>query len=258
MRFFHRTRLAAVIVVLAAVSGCSDPGRSGQAAVTAPDADLTVFAASSLTDVVETFNREYDGGGRLRINVGSSAALVSQLQSGAHADVVITADTQSLEALAGSGIPAAEQTIAGNRLVLALAAGNSAGISALEDISAPGIRIAACAPSVPCGRAADRVLAAAGQSLAGESREDNARSVLTKVATGQADAGFVYRTDALAAAGQGVTYLPLEDPEPNQYPAVLTAEGAKNDAAVGFYDWLTGPDAAAILQEAGFDPPAGS
>ncbi|MCC9178835.1 molybdate ABC transporter substrate-binding protein [Arthrobacter sp. zg-Y750] len=253
MRFVLRVRrtLAACAAVFLATctAACASTGSGAEG-----DGGVTVFAASSLTDVVETLNAAYDGGGKLRINVGSSSQLVAQLQSGAQADVVITADLESLDPLRASGLLAEENVLASNTLVLAYAPGNPAGIAALGDAANDAVRTAVCAPSVPCGRAAERILVTAGLALQAPSIEDSVRSVLTKVSTGQADAGFVYRTDALAAAGTGVGFLPLDDPAPNRYPAALTAEGAGNASAAAFYEWLTGSDAAAILAEAGFGP----
>lgn len=254
MRFIrrHGPTLAGSAALIAVMAGCSAPADSGTG-TQAPD--ITVFAAASLTDVIDAMNEAYDGGGRLRTNLGSSAQLSGQLVSGAAADVVITADLEALAPVREKGLIAAEQVVAGNSTVLALAPGNPGEVTALQDLSSDNVRTAVCAASVPCGRAAERVLQSAGVALHGESREDSARSVLTKVATGQADAGLVYQTDALSAANQGVTYLELSDPEPNQYPAALTAEGAEHEAAVRFYEWLGGDDAARIFRAAGFRPP---
>ncbi|MCQ1954817.1 molybdate ABC transporter substrate-binding protein [Arthrobacter sp. zg-Y238] len=254
MRFVPRGRrtlaACAVMVLAASAAACTSADTTG--AADRSGTGITVFAASSLTDVVEQLNAAYDGGGRLRVNIGSSSQLVAQLQSGAEADVVITADLEALEPLR-NGLDR-ETVLASNNLVLALAADNPAGIRVLRDVAGDGVRAALCAPSVPCGRATSRVLEAAGVAVPAPSLEDSVRSVLTKVTSGQADAGFVYRTDALAAAGSGVTYLPLEDPAPNRYPAGLTAEGAGNPDAAAFYEWLIGPEAAGILAEAGFGP----
>ena len=257
MRFFRPSqRILAVSGVLLAVgAGCSAPaGDAGSAG--SEDPDITVFAAASLTDVIGAMNEAYDGGGRLRINLGSSAQLSGQLLSGAPADVVITADMESLVPVREEGLLSAEQTVAGNSAVLALAPGNPGRVASPADLSSGTVQTAVCAESVPCGRAAERILAAAGVVLSGESREDNVRSVLTKVTTGQADAGVVYQTDALSAANQGVTYLELDDPQPNQYPAALTVEGADHEAAVRFYEWLATDAAARIFRGAGFLPPS--
>ena len=245
----------AVLILIGTATACASAGSADPASAEGRGS-VTVFAASSLTDVVDTLNSAYAGGGRLRVNVGSSSQLVAQIQSGARADVVITADPEALEPLRAE--VDREAALATNRLVLALAPENPAGIEVLRDVSAAGVRTVLCAPAVPCGRAAGKVLEAEGLELAAPSLEDNVRSVLTKVSSGQADAGFVYRTDALAAAGSGVTFLPLAGGEPNTYPAALTVDGAGNSAAVAFYEWLTGPEAAGILREAGFVPENGS
>ena len=252
LRIRETLAACAVLVLAASTAACSSAGQPA-----AGGSGITVFAASSLTDVVEAFNDVYDGGGKLRVNVGSSSQLVAQMQSGAESDVVLTADLEALEPLRGSGRLAAETVLASNALVLALAPGNPAGIEVLPNVAADAVHSARCAPSVPCGRAADRVLDRAGVVLPAPSMEDSVRSVLTKVSTGQADAGFVYRTDALAAAGSDVTFLALDDPAPNHYPAALTTEGAGKDGAKAFYDWLQGPEAAAILANAGFGPAGG-
>lgn len=262
MRVFRRRRqhlmalsTAALSTVLLVVApGCSGLGADGGSAASESPV-VTVFAAASLTDVLTAINEAYDGGGRLRTNLGSSAQLSAQLLSGAPADVVITADLEALDAVRAEGLISREQVVAGNTTVLALAPGNPAGITSLADLAVGTAQTAVCAPSVPCGRSAQRVLDAAGVELTGESREDSVRSVLTKVVTGQADAGLMYQTDALSAAKQGVTYLEVSDPEPNQYPAALTAEGAEHEAAVRFYEWLAGEEAAGILRDAGFRPP---
>ena len=256
MRFIRRRQhiIALSAVLLAGTAGCSGPSPGGSAG-TPESPVVTVFAAASLTDVMTAMNEAYDGGGRLRTNLGSSAQLSGQLLAGAPADVVIAADLEALDAVRAEGLIEREQAVAGNTTVLALAPGNPAGVTSLSDLSGGAARTAVCAPSVPCGRSAERVLGAAGVELSGESREDSVRSVLTKVASGQADAGLVYQTDALSAANQGVTYLEVNDPEPNQYPAALTAEGAEHEAAVRFYEWLAGEEAAGILRDAGFRPP---
>ncbi|MBP3036996.1 molybdate ABC transporter substrate-binding protein [Arthrobacter sp. zg-ZUI100] len=247
-------QLLAPAVLLVLAVGCSGPGTGSGSGSDRTGQQITVFAASSLTDVISTINEAYDGGGQLRINLGSSAQLTAQLRSGAPADVLITADLEALQAVRDEGLLGAEQVIAGNTSVLAVAPGNPGKVHALADVAQESVQVALCAPSVPCGRAAERVLAAAGVMVSGESREDSVRSVLTKVATGQADAGLVYQSDALSAANQGVTYLEVTDPEPNQYPAALTAEGAEHEAAVRFYEWLAGEEAARILRSAGFQP----
>lgn len=250
MRIHHPAAAALAAGLVLAAAACA-PARDGGSAAT--DDGVTVFAAASLSEASEEMRQAWTEA-PLRLNIGSSSQLAAQILAGARADVVVAADQQSLQPLRDAGLLAEETVIAENRMVLALAPGNPGAVGRLADLAGSGVQAAACAESVPCGRAAERVLAAAGVRLTGETREDDVRSVLTKVATGQADAGLVYLTDALAAAGQGVTYLDLDDPEPNRYPAALTVDGTDNPAAVTFYDWLASGGAEPILLEAGFAP----
>jgi len=254
-----RTRMRAGVVALTALltaglalAGCS----------TANDEDrsITIFAASSLTDVMKQLTDSYTQahpGQVLKVNYGSSAQLVQQLNTGASTDLLITADQQSISTITDSQSLAPDiAIIATNEIVLAIAPGNPGKISTLSDVARQR-KIALCAASVPCGRAAQRVLDAAQLTLSGASEEDNVRAVLTKVSSGQVDAGFVYSTDVKADRGQGVTELPLNDPSPNKYPLVLTTAGAKKPPVIAFHDWLMGPSAQAILKAAGFGPGQG-
>ncbi|HEV7168194.1 MAG TPA: molybdate ABC transporter substrate-binding protein [Micrococcaceae bacterium] len=252
-----RARMAVVVVTVTltaalALAGCS----------TANDEDrsITIFAASSLTDVMKQLTDAYTQshpGQEFKVNFGSSAQLVQQLNAGASTDLLITADQQSISTITNSQSLAPDiAIIASNEIVLAIAPGNPGMISSLSDV-AQHRKIALCAASVPCGRAAHRILDAAHLTLSGASEEDNVRAVLTKVSSGQVDAGFVYSTDVQAAQGQGVTELPLKDPSPNKYPLVLTTAGAKKPPVIAFHDWLAGSSGQAILKAAGFGPGRG-
>lgn len=233
------------------LTGCGGPGAD----------TVTVFAASSLTGVMEPLTEQYaqeHPGTDFSINFGSSAQLVQQIRAGARAEVLITADERATESLAGSDLLGSEpMIIATNPITLALAPGNPANIGSLADLRRAGVTIARCAPAVPCGRATDRVLEAMEVELVGMSAENNVRSVLTKVAAGQVDAGFVYATDVDAAQSQGVRSLQLPDMAPNRYPATLLSAGADDEAAAGFQQWLGSAEAAQILRTAGFGPPEG-
>lgn len=242
---FPRRLLVAVLSVVMLTSGCAAPSNNA----------VVVFAASSLTDVAGRLTDEYRLSrpeAEFNINLGSSAQLVQQLRSGARADVVITADAESMAELSEGNHVGEQVTLARNTLVLALAAGNPAGISTLDDISAPRVRVALCADAVPCGRAAARVLQDAGIRPVNPSTEDNVRTVLGKVAAGQVDAGFVYRTDAVTARARGVTYLDLPGAGPNSYPAALTPQGSERAEARDFLAWLAGPEAARVFADHGF------
>lgn len=234
--------LAALSVLALAASGCA----SAEAPV--------VFAApSSFADVAPELADAYAAGhpgARPTVTLGSSAQLVQQANTGTAPDVLVTADERAPAALADPDAYEHLGIVAANALVLV--AGDAA--HADDDVAAwlPDARVALCAPDVPCGRAADAWLRGRGLewAVADASLEANVRQVLTKVSSGQADAGFVYATDA--AADPSLTAVPL-DAEPNRYPVLVSG----GDAARDFGAWLLGDEAREILGEAGFAPGGG-
>ncbi|GAA1048376.1 molybdate ABC transporter substrate-binding protein [Arthrobacter russicus] len=253
---------AAVLPALAACGGsAAAPSDANSSPGTASGAtgQITVFAAASLTDVMKTLTEKYrqeNPGIQFTLSYAASSALVQQLTAGAAADVLVTADEASIASIPQDTILAPGTTIiASNEIVLAIAPGNPGKISTLEDATKDS-KIAVCAPAVPCGRAAQRVLDAAKLTLSGASQENDVSAVRTKVSTGQVDAGFVYSTDAKATAGQGVTSVKLDDPSPNKYPLAITKAAADKPEVLGFKTWLAGQEAAGILAAAGFGPGA--
>ena len=244
------TVLSVLVLALTACSETSEPQAPA-------GSDVQVFASASMKPVAEelgeAFRREHDGV-ELVFNFGGSSDLVRQIDQGAPADLLISADNKNMDkALAGQDFQDSEATvIATNRLVLALPAGNPAHIESLEDL--PGKRVAICAPEVPCGTIAHQVLREQKIDLDNPSEEANVADVSTKVSTGAVDAGFVYSTDARAMAGNGVTSVNIDGVQPNQYPEALTSQGQENPSAVAFAEWLRGEKAQKILAEHGFGP----
>ncbi|GHD07395.1 molybdate ABC transporter substrate-binding protein [Zhihengliuella salsuginis] len=233
----RRSALAALGALALAASGC------------AAGPDPVVFAApSSFTDVAPRLADAYAAshpGARPTITLGSSAQLVQQANAGTAPDVLVTADERAPDALVDPGAYESFGFAASNALVLV--AGEVPPQD--DDFAAwlPEARLALCAPDVPCGRAADAWLARHGlqAAVADASLEANVRQVLTKVSSGQADAGFVYATDA--ATDESLQTVAL-DGDANRYP-VLVGEG---DAARSFGEWLLGDEAQEILRGAGF------
>ena len=141
-----------------------------------------------------------------------------------------------------------------NTLEIVVAAGNPLGIDSLADLAAlstSGGKVVLCGVQVPCGSAAHEVLD--GLTLTPVSEEQNVKAVLTKVQTGDADAGLVYRTDVLAAADtvEGVAF-PEAATAVNQYPVVVLEDGA---VAQAFVDLVLSADGQRILGDLGFTAP---
>ncbi|OMH24785.1 molybdate ABC transporter substrate-binding protein [Tersicoccus phoenicis] len=218
---------------------------------------ITVFAAASLTDVGPRLAAAYRAshpGIEVRFNLAGSQALVSQLIAGADADVLLTADRQSLTPLMGTGILAGDPTVvAVNHLVLAV--DPAAGIRGLADLARSGVRTAICQSAVPCGRVSRQVLERAGVIPSATTEEENVRGALTKLTSGQVQAALVYRTDA-TSAGSAVRIIDLPAAGGNPYPIALTRTGATRPEAAAFERWLTGPEARAVFAAAGFDAPS--
>jgi molybdate transport system substrate-binding protein len=164
---------------------------------------ITVYAAASLTDVFP----QIDSGPKY--SFGASSTLAAQITQGAPADVFASANTTLPDQLYGKGLVQKPVIFTRNRLVLVVPTSNPAGIHSIYDLKKSGIKLVIAAAAVPVGTYTLQVLKQMGLTsvLANVvSRESDVRSVLSKVALGEADAGFVYSTDARTVPGK-VTVL---------------------------------------------------
>ncbi|MFE2944859.1 molybdate ABC transporter substrate-binding protein [Streptomyces sp. NPDC059255] len=254
---------AALLLPLAACGGKDDAKDTGTGAKDgaspggAPKAQLTVLAAASLTDVFKTAGAAYEKanpGTRLTFSFAGSQELAAQVDQGAPADALVTADTKTMDGLRGdTGTPT---VIAKNRLVIAVGEGNPDKIENLKGLADPKLKVVLAAPEVPVGRYSKQVLDAQKITVKPVSQEPNVRAVLSKVELGEADAGIVYKTDA-ATATDKVDAVEIPDTQNAiaQYPAATLKTSKNADAAAAFVSWLSGPEAQKILQAAGFQQP---
>jgi molybdate transport system substrate-binding protein len=236
---------AAAALSLSACAGSSTPAQTTRP--TTPTT-VTVFAASSLTNafaaVAAAFTEKT--GQRTTFSFAGSQELVAQVQQGAPADVVATADLPTMRKLPQGSTA---RVFARNRLVIVTAHGNPRHITALSDLARSGVVVVLAAPSVPAGRYAANALASAGVTVHPKSLEDNVRSVLTKVQLGEADAGIVYATDAKSAA-RGVTAVSIPNAPVASYPVL-----ALHPSGAAFADFLLSDEGRSILARFGFLPP---
>jgi molybdate transport system substrate-binding protein len=142
-----------------------------------------------------------------------------------------------------------------NKLEIAVPPGNPHHIASLADTAASGVKLALCAPTVPCGSAADKAYAAASVTPHPVTLEQNVTSVLTKVELGEVDAGLVYGTDVKSAGGKvdGIEF-PEADQAVNTYPIAVVTTGKNADGAKAFVDFVLSPTGQQVLTAAGFQP----
>jgi molybdate transport system substrate-binding protein len=256
-----RRELPLAAVLLVALASCADvappSARSGSSALSG---QVTVFAASSLTDAFNRAGEQLKAthpGTQYTFSFGSSSTLATQIASGAPADVFASADEPSMQKVVDAnesdGVPS---YFAANRLEIAVAPGNPLRIAGLADLARRGVVVVLAGPTVPAGTYAREALSRAGVTVTAASEEVDVRAVLNKVALGEADAGIVYVTD-VRSAGARVTGVPIAEEQQvvARYPVVVL-RGAKNrDLARAYVEYLLSARGQALLAELGFSRP---
>ena len=207
------TRLLARLLLAALLlAGCAPGQTVGTTSSAAPARSLTVFAAASLQKTFTVLGKTFEAshpGVTVVINFAGSQTLASQLVEGASADVFASANETQMKVVTDAGLATGQPTIfATNQLMIAVPPDNPAGIASFGDLTRKGLALVVCAPAVPCGAATQKVERATGVRLDPVSEEQSVTAVLSKVQTGEADAGLVYRTDVIAAGGsvRGITF----------------------------------------------------
>ncbi|HKI90938.1 MAG TPA: molybdate ABC transporter substrate-binding protein [Gaiellaceae bacterium] len=211
---------------------------------------LTVLAAASLTDVLPRIDPHP------RYSFAGSNALATQIAQGAPADVFASANTALPRDLYARGLVERPVVFTANALVLVVPKRNPAGIHGVADLRRAGVRLVIAAAGVPVGDYTRTVLGKLGMTnVLGNvvSEETDVRGVLAKVALDQADAGFVYRTDAQTVRGK-VTVIPIPSrAQPLvRYAVAVVTSSRHRDAADAYVRSLRRPAAQHDLAAAGF------
>ena len=211
---------------------------------------LTVYAASSLTDVFPAIDPAP------HYSFAGSDTLAAQIRAGAPADVFASANTALPRQLHAAGLLTKPVVFTRNALVLVVPRKNPAHIHSPRDLARPGVTLVVAGPTVPVGAYTARVLARLGLSRVLKhvvSREVDVRTVLTKVALGEADAGFVYATDAKTVAGRVLTLRLPARAQPNvEYAVGIVVPSAHRAQAQAWIARLLASRAQARLRAAGF------
>lgn len=270
------TRAAAGGALTAAVlSGCAPatPATGARASSSAPDAvspssttaakltgEVTVLAAASLNPLMSDLAKglERDNPGlEVTVSFGASSTLAQQVLKGAPADVIVTASAATMKTVTDAGDTIGRPVVvARNSLQIAVPPGNPAGITSLADLARPDVKVALCAPEVPCGAAAQQLLKLAGVTLTPDTYGRDVSAVVNLVRLGEVDAALVYRTDVISAgsAVKGVE-VPQADQVTTDYPAAVVKDSADADAAKAVVDLLASAKGRAALAQAGFAAP---
>lgn len=234
--------------------------------------ELTVYGAASLRGALEAARTAYETaapGTSLLLATDSSAALATQIEQGAPADVFLSADPTNPRKLVDAGLTdGAPTTFARNRLTVIVPAGNPAGITSAADLARPGILVVAAGDDVPITAYAARfidALAAAPGAAPGfaaayaaniVSREDNVKAVVAKIELGEGDAAIVYETDAAASDRVATVGVPASLNVTATFDGVVIQASPHRTEARAFLDWIAGPQGQAILGGLGFLPPS--
>lgn len=250
--------VTAALVAALALASCGSSSTTPDEGTDGLSGTLTVFAAASLKTTFDqlraTYQTQHPKVDFPEISYEGSSTLVTQIQEGAPADVFASADQDNMDKI--TDLVKGRKDFAANTLQIAVAPDNPHGITGLADLAGPNIVTVLCAPEVPCGNASHRALDAAGVQVTPASEEQNVKAVLTKVASGDADAGLVYATDVSAANGtvDGVDF-PEAAEAVNVYPIAIVADTANEAAAQAFVDLVNGREGQRVLTQAGFAQP---
>lgn len=226
----------------------------------APSGTITISAASSLTDVLPViaaaFTKRFPKV-TVRFNFAGSSTLVEQLNAGAPVDVIATASEQTMAKAMAAGTAVSPILFAKNTMAIAMPAGNPANVTKLSDLAKPGVLVAVCDISIPCGAAARDLFKIANITVTPVTRELDVRMVLGKVVADEVDAGIVYVTD-VQWAGAMVTSaaIPTALNVVTSYPVAAVRASTNPVAAKAFVQYLRFSfSAQGILRAYGFMKP---
>ena len=238
--------IAALVAVLAIVTGSA--GAQSQ--------PLTIYAAASLTDVFRSFDPNQ------RYSFAGSNALETQIRNGAPADIFASAAPLSTQRLFRQNLVQKPVTFTSNRLALIVPKSNPAGIRSVYDLKRKPVKLVIAGAAVPVGGYTRTVLRKMGLSSVLSkvvSQETDVRAVTGKVALGQADAGFVYVTDARAVADRvTVIRIPAWAQPRVRYEIAVVSRSSKKAAAQAWVKTLLSARGQAALKEYGFLPVPGA
>lgn len=259
-KIFGTVALAVTVLTSACSSsggGASSPPAGGsQSSSGTLSGSITVLAASSLTDTFATIASQFKAahpGVSITFSFGASSDLATEIQQGNPADVFASASTSTMTQIGTAAVKATN--FATNTMEIATPPGNPKNVASVADLAKSGVKVAVCDPAVPCGVVAKQVFDNAKVTVHPTASEQDVKSTLTVVESGEVDAGVVYVTD-VKAAGNKVTgvSIPAKINATTTYP-ISVLKGAKNPAlAQAFVDYVLSAAGQQVLRAAAFAP----
>jgi molybdate transport system substrate-binding protein len=257
-----RSRLLLVVLALLVAAGCgssSGSGSSSGGSSALSGGRLVVFAASSLIDafpkIATTFQQQHPGW-KVEFEFLGSDQLAAQIEQGDPADVFAAASTKCPEQLQSQNLLGKTTNFATNTLVLATPADNPAGITSVNNIG--NAKLVVGDPSVPIGAYTLTVLDNLGikpSSLNIVSQEAKVTDIVTKLELGEADAGFIYTSDAKTAGDKLKSFrLPASAQATATYPIGIVTGSKNAKAAQQWIDLVMSPQGQQVLVSDGFGP----
>ena len=249
----------AALVLAACSSSTSTPSASSSGAGKV-SGTVVVFAATSLTDAFNKIGAQFEKahpGVTVKFNYNGSSSLATSITQGAPADVFASAAPANMKTVTDAGDAAGTpQVFTRNTGEIMVEKGNPKKITSVKDLANPAIKVAVCAPEVPCGAVATAIFKNAGVTVKPVSEETNVGGVVTKVTLGEVDAGIVYVTDVKAneAKATGVP-IPADQNDITKYPIAQLKDAPNATAAAAFISYVLGPDGQQVLASFGFLPP---
>lgn len=242
-------RRVVALFAIALMAACS-----GNAGI--PQATVTVFADSSLKPAFDKIAARLlaDDAIVAMFAYADTPTLVSQLNQGAPADVIASADVAHMTTLQRANLISGQSKIfAHDKLEIAVAKGNPKGIHSLADLARPGLVVVLADPSVPAGKYAAQALNNAGVTVHPASLEQQVTDVLSKVALGEADAGIVYVSDIVPGGAVDGVAIPDAQNVIADYPIAIMSSTQNRGEAETFINLVLSAEGQAILKAAGFE-----
>lgn len=243
-----RRALLAAVLLLVALPARADDG-------------LVVLAAASLTESLQKVAAAWTAKGNPRVifSFDASSRLAKQVEAGAPADAFFSADTTWMDYVDTRGLVTGRADLVGNSLVAVVPAASMLPIKAPADLALPGVQhLALGGESVPAGKYGRAALTTLGALDAVRGRivsGDNVRTVLSWVATGEAEAGVVYLTDARVEPRVKVAFtFPATSHPAIVYPMAVVKGAAHARQASEFLAYCRSPEGMAVFVAAGFSP----